>query len=207
MLTNLYFVRHAHSVFTPDELERPLSGEGANAAKKVTELLKNENIDQVISSPYKRAIQTVKGIADLIGQEVVIENDFRERKLSGKTEQDFQSAINKVWEDESFAFGGGESNNVARERGVKATIQVLESYEGKNIVIGTHGNIMVLIMSFFDDKLGFSFWSELDMPDIYKLSFEGKNVTIYEKIMGKNIIYDYLNNKQGTVFYYEKYAG
>jgi 2,3-bisphosphoglycerate-dependent phosphoglycerate mutase len=185
LLTNLYFVRHAHSVYTPDELERPLSGEGANAVKKVTELLKNENIDQVISSPYKRAIQTVKGIAVLIGQEVVIENDFRERKLSGKTEQDFQSAINKVWEDESFSFEGGESNNVARERGVKATIQVLESNEGKNIVIGTHGNIMVLIMSFFDDKLGFSFWSELDMPDIYKLSFGGKNVLSMKRLWGK----------------------
>jgi 2,3-bisphosphoglycerate-dependent phosphoglycerate mutase len=48
----------------------------------------------------------------------------------------------------------------------------LTRYEGNNIVIGTHGNIMVLIMNYFDEKFGFEFWKELKMPDIYKLTFD-----------------------------------
>ena len=63
-VTNLYFVRHAHSIYTPEELERPLSKKGFEDAQRVTELLKTEKIDVVISSPYKRAIQTVQGIAE-----------------------------------------------------------------------------------------------------------------------------------------------
>ncbi|AZU62836.1 histidine phosphatase family protein [Neobacillus mesonae] len=172
MLTNLYFVRHAHSIYTPDELQRPLSKQGLTDAEKVTQLLENENIEYVISSPYKRAIQTVEGTVKLIGKELIIENAFRERKLSEKPVEDFYFAISKVWADPAFSWEGGESNIIAQERGVRATLQILNEYEGKNIVMGTHGNIMVLIMNYFNKKYGFSFWKELEMPDIYKLTFD-----------------------------------
>ncbi|WP_169744947.1 histidine phosphatase family protein [Paenibacillus durus] len=58
---------------------------------------------------------------------------------------DFENAIAKVWEDDSFSWEGGESNMVAQKRGVRALEDVFERYEGKNIAIGTHGNIMVLM--------------------------------------------------------------
>jgi 2,3-bisphosphoglycerate-dependent phosphoglycerate mutase len=32
---------------------------------------------------------------------------------------------------------------------------------------------MVLIMNHFDKSYDYRFWKELEMPDIYKLSFEG----------------------------------
>ncbi len=67
MLTNLYLVRHAHSIYTPDELERPLSERGFADAQTVTKLLKKENIEFVYSSPYKRAIQTIEGLANAKG--------------------------------------------------------------------------------------------------------------------------------------------
>lgn len=60
MLTNLYFVRHAHSTYTPDELERPLSERGFTDANTVTELLKGENIDHVLSSPLKLRFKQLK---------------------------------------------------------------------------------------------------------------------------------------------------
>lgn len=108
MLTNIYFVRHAHSVYTPDEMGRPLSKQGMADAARITQLLEKENINRVISSPYKRAIQTVEGTAKLIGREVEIMDSFKERKLSEKTLEDFQFAITKVWKMSIF-LGKGES--------------------------------------------------------------------------------------------------
>lgn len=64
MITNIYFVRHAHSTYTPDEISRPLSERGFKDAKKVTKLLLEDNITRVISSPYRRAMQSVEGIAN-----------------------------------------------------------------------------------------------------------------------------------------------
>ncbi|MFB6469099.1 histidine phosphatase family protein [Cytobacillus sp. Hz8] len=140
---------------------------------KVTQNLEKEKIDYVISSPYKRAVQTVEGIAVYFGKELIIENDFKERILSEDPVENFDLAVTKVWNELSFSWKGGESNIIAQKRGVEATLKVLKRYEGKNIVIGTHGNIMVLIMNYFDKRYGFGFWKELDMPDIYKLTFDG----------------------------------
>ena len=182
MLTNLYFVRHAHSSYTPDELGRPLSERGFADANTVTELLKRETIDHVISSPYRRAIQTVEGIARYINKEIEIVDDFKERLLSQEPVENFSLAIAKVWEDFDFSWEGGESGNIAQKRGVHAVLQVLENNAGKNIVIGTHGNIMVLIMNYFDSSYGFEFWRKLEMPDIYKLSFDQKKLVHVKRI-------------------------
>jgi 2,3-bisphosphoglycerate-dependent phosphoglycerate mutase len=171
MRTKLYFVRHAHSIYLPDERSRPLSERGHNDAKHVAELLKNEQIDHIISSPYKRAQQTVEGLAKNIAKEIIVEEDFKERVLSGKPVEDFNEAISRVWEDKGFSWEGGESNITAQNRGIKGTKEILNRFAGKNIVIGTHGNMMVLIMNYFDPQYDFTFWRQLDMPDIYRLTF------------------------------------
>ncbi|MBS4218659.1 histidine phosphatase family protein [Bacillus sp. FJAT-49711] len=184
--TNIYLVRHAHSTYTPDELGRPLSEQGVNDSHLVTEQLKSENIDFVISSPYKRAIQTVEGISKWIDKEIIIEEGFKERKLAKGPVEDFIEAITIVWENPNFAWKGGESNISAQKRGVDITFKILKKYEGKNIVIGTHGNIMVLIMNYFDSKFDFTFWQKLDMPDIYRLTFEGTQLVEVKRIWRKD---------------------
>ncbi|GGB60875.1 histidine phosphatase family protein [Virgibacillus dakarensis] len=176
MSTNLYFVRHAHSTYTPDEIGRPLSERGFIDAKTVTELLKTGNIDEVYSSPYKRTIQTVQGIAEYIDKEIIIGSDFKERVLSETPVEDFATAISNFWENFDFYWKGGESNTVAQNRGIRAVRKLLKKHNGKNIVIGIHGNLMVLIMNYFNNNYGFDFWMGLEMPDIYRLSFEGKEL-------------------------------
>ncbi|ARZ61925.1 MULTISPECIES: histidine phosphatase family protein [Bacillus cereus group] len=181
-MTIIYFVRHAHSTYTKEERERPLSEKGHLDAENVTHLLKDKHIDVVISSPYKRAIQTVQGIANTYHVSIEIEEDLRERLLSSEPVADFNDAIENVWEDWSFAYEGGESNDVAQRRAVICIQNILKKYEDKNIVIGTHGNIMVLLMNYFDSKYDFQFWKTLHMPDVYKLTFDNNRFISAERI-------------------------
>lgn len=76
MITNIYFVRHAHSIHTPEEMSRPLSEIGFKDAERVTEVLSQKGITHVISSPYRRAIQTVQGIANLSGFNILLDDEF-----------------------------------------------------------------------------------------------------------------------------------
>lgn len=176
MITNIYFVRHAHSVYTPEELKRPLSERGVKDAERVTEILSKEKINRVISSPYKRAIETVEGVASLLNQVVELEDGFKERKLAEISVDNFEESVLKMWNDFNFSFVGGESGYMAQQRGVLALEKILDRYNGENIVIGTHGNIMVLIMNYYNKNYNFDFWKELKMPDIYKLAFVNKNL-------------------------------
>lgn len=185
MATNLYLVRHAHSTYSIDELNRPLSERGLADAQRVISLLLHENINTLISSPYKRAIQTIEGLAVPLNLNIVIEEDFKERMLSGEPVSNFDMAIKRVWEDFSFAWAGGESSLVAQNRGFRALCKVLKQYEGCNVVIGTHGNIMVLIMNALDQRYDYSFWKQLDMPDIYKLSFDEDHLIGVQRIWSR----------------------
>ncbi|CAG9622493.1 histidine phosphatase family protein [Sutcliffiella rhizosphaerae] len=181
-MTTVYFVRHAHSVYTPDELGRPLSSEGMMDAERVTEILGEAPIEVVLSSPYRRAIQTVQGAADYFGLTVEVHENLKERTLSKVPIGDFATAIKKVWQEPDFSWKDGESNNEAQSRGIQIFEHILEKYDGKNIVIGSHGNIMVLIMNHYNSAFDLSFWNNLDMPDIYKLIFNNSKLISVEKL-------------------------
>ncbi len=180
--TTVYLVRHAHSVYTPDEYRRGLSEKGWTDQEMLTDLMKNEQVDVVFSSPYMRAIQTVEGIARHINREVHVIEALKERTLASGPVNDFNEAIASVWNNECFHLPGGESNENARQRGAQALINILHTYKGKSIVIGTHGNILVLMMSYFDQSYDVNFWRSLDMPDVYRLTFDGKTLCEVKQI-------------------------
>lgn len=81
-----------------------------------------------------------------------------------------------------FCVGRWRIQYCCSKRGVDTTYDVLDKYEGKNVVIGTHGNIMVLIMNFFDNQYDFSFWKNLDMPYIYKLTIDGRELRSVKRL-------------------------
>lgn len=196
MITNLYFVRHAHSNYSVDELGRPLSEQGLVDAKHITDLLMRENIDAVVSSPYKRAIQTVEGVAKHLEKEIVIVDELKERILSEQPVADFNKAMLQVWSDFDFSLPSGESNHNAQARGVSATKEILKKYAGQNVAIGSHGNIMVLIMNYFDPTYDFSFWEQLEMPDIYQLTFYEQQMIAVKRVDEESIA----NSSGYTIF-------
>jgi 2,3-bisphosphoglycerate-dependent phosphoglycerate mutase len=59
-------------------------------------------------------------------------------------------------------------------RGVAAVKQALEQAT-RPVAIVTHGNLMALILKYFDAKIGFAEWNKLQNPDIYciELSQQG----------------------------------
>ena len=76
----VYFVRHAEPNYeNHDDLTRELTEQGRNDALLVTEFLKDKEIGAVWSSPYHRAIDTVKDFADKAGLTIETDYDFRGR--------------------------------------------------------------------------------------------------------------------------------
>lgn len=185
METWIYLIRHAESPFVLGEEEtRGLSEKGHKDAKRVSEILLREGIDVVISSNYQRAVQTVQDLAESLGVAIQIQPDFRERTLAAKDMafDDFEGALRATFADPDFAHPGGESNREAAQRGVAALLRVLEEYAGKRIAIGIHGSLMTVIMGAFDPQYDFHFWQTMTMPDIYKLTFEEKQLRSVERL-------------------------
>jgi len=55
----------------------------------------------------------------------------------------------------------------------------LDRYPGQQIAVGTHGNLLVLILQHFDRSVGFAFWQSLTMPDVYRLEVKDGRATCH----------------------------
>ncbi|UCG24628.1 MAG: histidine phosphatase family protein [Chloroflexota bacterium] len=169
---NLYLVRHAHAEWSPDE-GRPLSPRGTGDAFRLAKLLADRPFEVIYSSPYRRAIQTVRPLAADRKLPVQIEDRFRERALGTWTATSFEVAVLRTWQDAEFSWPGGESNQDAQARGIAALAELTADGSSDHYVVGTHGNLLALILGHFDPSVGYDFWSSLSMPDAYHLEIRG----------------------------------
>jgi 2,3-bisphosphoglycerate-dependent phosphoglycerate mutase len=184
MKTYIYFIRHAISPFSLDnELNRGLSVQGKADSIKAAELLRNEGIDIIVSSTFARAIETVKPLADLLNKEIIQYEELVERPIASLkyeiSEEEILLAIERSFTDIDYCMPEGETTRQAQDRAVPVIKKLLTNNKGKKIAIGTHGNIMTIILNYFDKQYGDDFWKQTSKPDIYKLEFvetELKNV-------------------------------
>lgn len=182
-MTTIYFVRHAHSVYTPDEYKRPISQSGRQEALKLVSIFENIDIQAMYASSYLRAVQTIESIARLKNLEITQIEALNERLLSNPPVENFNEAILNVWQNSSLSYPGGESNIVAQSRAVPALKELLQKHEGETIIIGTHGNILTLMLQAFDERYGLDFWKDLKMPDIVKADFLQNQLVSIEKVL------------------------
>lgn len=185
--TTIYMVRHAESPFVfGQERTRGLSDEGITDARRVADYFADLDVHYMASSPYARAMQTIQFIAEQKSLEIILYEELIERPIKGlsyKTSWDIlHEAIRKSFVDPDFALEGGESTRKAQQRSVPVFENILKQHQGDNIVIGTHGNIMTIIMNFYEPSYGFEFWESTSKPDIYRMTFNRNQLDRIERI-------------------------
>jgi len=182
--TRVYFVRHAQSdLSVRDDLRRPLTNKGIEDSHKVTNALMGKNITAIYSSPFKRAIDTIRNFAEKIDFEIEIIDDFRERNV-GEWVEDFKKFSKRQWEDFNFKIEFGDSLKEVQDRNIEALFKVLDDNHGSNIVIGTHGTALSTVINYFNPNFGYDdFWEMVDkMPYILCFNFNGKELENIEEV-------------------------
>ncbi|MGK9250643.1 histidine phosphatase family protein [Paenibacillus humicus] len=185
MKTIIYMVRHAESPYTEgNERTRGLTSKGKADVEKITERLKDEGIELMISSPYNRAILSIKGLAEYLRLEIKTFEDLRERYFADDIIEntELMSLIREKFYDFEYCLPGGETNADCQNRSISVMKLILEEHAGKKIVIGTHGLVMTLMMNSFDSSYGLDFLDQLKKPDIYKLYFEELELKEVERL-------------------------
>ena len=192
-MTNIYFIRHAEPNYENyDDTLRELTVKGLKDRRLVTAFLADKNIDVVISSPYKRAYDTVYDFAAKQGLNIEIIEDFRERKIDSEWITDFNTFCKNQWNDFDYKLTDGESLGEVQHRNIRALNQILEKYSGKNVVIGSHGTALCTIIHYYDNTFGYTEFERIRglMPWVVQLTFE-KNTCI--KIQKYNLFENLYN--------------
>ena len=185
-MNKIYFVRHAKPDFNiQDELLRPLSKEGINDSKKVTEFLMDKNITKIYSSPYKRAVDTIKDFATVVNKDIELVENFRERKVSDNWINDFNTFVEKQWNDFNYSLENGENLKAVQDRNIGALHKLLNENNNENIVIGTHGTALSTIINYYDNTFSYQDFNKIKniMPLIVIIEFNGLSMSSIEYIL------------------------
>lgn len=149
----LILVRHGETDFNKErrfqgQLDEPLNKEGEKQAKRLANILKDANIDIIISSPLKRALKTAEIINKYHNKEIILEDLAKERgfgKLEGEKYENVD--FKKIALNNEYEKYGIESDKKFLERVKKLLKKLIKNYKNKNVLLVTHAGIIKFILS------------------------------------------------------------
>lgn len=181
-MKKIYIIRHCEAVGQSSEAQ--LTDKGFKQAFDVSEFFSEIKIDRIISSPFKRAIQSLQPLAMQLNLEIEIDKQLTERVLSTENLSDWLEKLRTTFDDIELKFEGGESSQAAMNRIVEVVEEVFNGVTNNTIIV-THGNLMSLLFKYFNKDFGFEDWQNLSNPDVFLLTNENNKV-IYERLWKKD---------------------
>ncbi len=185
-MKTIYFVRHAQpNMENHVDALRELTPKGHSDTGLVTEFLRDKKVELVLSSPYRRAVDTVSPFALEHGLAIETVKDFRERKVGEGWIEDFDAFARKQWEDFSYRLPGGESLSEVQQRNIRALREVFRQHSRENVAaIGSHGTALSTVICRYQPAFGYEAFQALaKMPWIVEFTFENdgcKSIVSYD---------------------------
>jgi 2,3-bisphosphoglycerate-dependent phosphoglycerate mutase len=115
---------------------------------------------------------------------IEIDERLKERVLCIIDLPDWLDKLKQTFSDVNLKFEGGESSFEAMNRIVNVIDEVLNG-EPENIIIVTHGNLMSLLLRYYNNNFNFDCWKKLSNPDVFLIEFSGYSA-IVERIWNKD---------------------
>lgn len=155
---NLLLVRHGESIFNrryaaekvdPNIQDPTLTPEGEAQAERLAEVLREERIEHVVTSPLTRALQTASILARRLGAPVTVDVALRERRYFECDVGTARSALVERWR--GFDFGAFDEVWWAPQREVYAdfldrlrhALALLEAWSPRGtICVVTHSGVI-----------------------------------------------------------------
>lgn len=182
-MTQIYFVRHAEPNYrNHHDADRELSPRGLAERHLVTDFLLDKGVDAVLSSPYRRAADTIRPFAEAVRLPIEHVADFRERRVDSVWIDDFDAFSRRQWADFDYRLEDGESLREVQQRNIAALQRVLAEHEGQCVVIGGHGTAISTVLNYFDPSFGHAQFEAIrrQMPWIARLDFDGTTFLRWE---------------------------
>ncbi|HXG41993.1 MAG TPA: histidine phosphatase family protein [Dehalococcoidia bacterium] len=153
MPRRLYLVRHAQHagqgrIAGP---ESPLTALGRRQARALARRLRGLDVCAVYSSPYRRALETARLLADALGTDVSVDERLREWEADAWTglsaeELDALPDGRRPALDPHFAPPGGESAAEVQRRAQEMLDAVRRRHRDGNVLLVSHSGVLSLMV-------------------------------------------------------------
>jgi 2,3-bisphosphoglycerate-dependent phosphoglycerate mutase len=178
-LKTIYVPRHCKA--GGQEPDASLTEEGWEQVDQLRNFFSVYRLDQAVVSPFLRAQQTLRCLSVHENLAVTTDERLSERVLSGEQREDWLTCLQRTFDDPELCYPGGESSRTATMR-ILHVLETLLISENKTFVLCTHGNLISLLLRYYDLEFGFEQWNHLSNPDVYRLTFCKKSLQRMERI-------------------------
>lgn len=164
--TRVFLVRHCSAL--GQEPDAGLTEAGLEQSLQLAQFLAQRGIERIVSSPYRRAVDSARPLASLLKVPLELDERLAERRLGEVSGGDWVAALRRSFDEMHVSLPGGESSSAAQARG-RAVVQEVLAGSWASAAIFSHGNLLSLIANSFDPGLGFDHWVSLSNPDVHEV--------------------------------------
>jgi broad specificity phosphatase PhoE len=153
--TRLFLVRHGATTASAEDrfagaIDTPLSDEGRRQAGLLGKRLAREEIDEVYSSPMRRAMDTAK-LACREPRPTPALREIAHGHWEGLTRAEAEARFPKefaAWEEDPFTFApaGGESGVSVLARALPVIREIVERHQGGHVLVVSHKATLRLVL-------------------------------------------------------------
>jgi broad specificity phosphatase PhoE len=143
-MTKIYLLRHGDKI--RDKGDVPLTPLGVIEAQKTGEYFKDKNIDLILSSPQKRALQTATIIHNILNIPPLKINDILKERINfgdvlGQDYAEFMKMAEKSSLERDWVLPNGESS-ISSGRRMESVIPIIALGIYRNIILVSHAGII-----------------------------------------------------------------
>ena len=183
-MKKIYFIRHGKAAMEGSDRERVLDEDGiiqaTSLCKKIKDQFRGKKV-KIISSPFKRAMQTIEKLSLDFSANIEKSDALEEINIGKDQDLSKHQIIEKMWSDKKFKVQNGSSQSEHVEKIKDDINNILENFYNNdyNLILVSHGNSIGIILKYFlNTDFTFNDWKKISMPDMYFLEFDEKNKII-----------------------------
>ena len=163
----IYAARHGQTSWNAQNrilgrTDLELTETGVQQAEKLAEILNEKNIDIILSSPLKRAIQTSEIIAKKLGLPIKIDERLIEQNYGiyeGEDRKNEGFLNNK--RNFAYRYPGGESMMQVVYRVYSLIEEIKNTYSDKTVLLVCHGGVLRILNTYFYDMTNDEFVNDI----------------------------------------------
>ena len=127
----------------------------------------------VVSSPYRRAHDTIAPAAAALGIAITMRDDAREWDDGFETADDWRPRYEACWRDLDLRYGDGESHRDLMVRAGACLRELLDRAGDGTIVVASHGTWISRGLQALGAPVTLAFWEAMPLPAVFELQADG----------------------------------
>ena len=179
----LILVRHANPKIDPAVAASQwrLSAAGVKRAGELAKHLVGHGVQTVVSSAEPKAYQTAQILAEQFSLQVEVADGLQEHERpltasSFTSTDEFQAQVAAFFAQPGRLVFGRETAEQCFERFNQAMHEVIARHPDKMQAVVSHGTVLSLFLSRYNNLDAFTFWQELGMPASIRVDVPGFSI-------------------------------